>query len=141
MLVVPTQLYTSVRINPRWSWHSGLEQTFVIASRPGGRGDLIVRGAVSSDLRAEELAATHQSLRFVDRAGQSILEYGAAFAVDARGIRHPMRTSYAGGELRLTLDATVLEQVEFPLTVDPLIGRVDLDRSPSGRVFDAIEMM
>lgn len=51
VLVVPARLYTSVRISKRWSWHSGLEQTFV---KVYGRYDPSeVQGAlVTSNMRA-----------------------------------------------------------------------------------------
>ena len=100
----------------------GLEQTFVIASRPNSVGDLVVRGKVETDLRAEPVVASHRAIHFIDDEGVSILSYGAATAVDALGRSVDMTTSYAEGEFELRLDRDWLAGATFPITVDPLMA-------------------
>src|SRR5687768_12557974 len=100
----------------------GLEQTFVLRERPPAAGDLVVRGAITTALHAVAVAAAHQALTFLDDAGLPIVTYGAATAVDARGVRQPMTTSFADGEVVLRLDAAWLAGATFPVVVDPLLG-------------------
>jgi hypothetical protein len=102
----------------------GLEQMFVVRQRPAAGGDLVVEGEVFTALRAAERYPQHAALRFVDGAGNAILDYGAAVAVDANGARTAMTTSYDDGRIRLTLDGAWLAQAAFPLTVDPLLSTV-----------------
>lgn len=100
----------------------GLEQTFVLARRPGAHGDLVVRGAVATLLHASHVEPAHQPLRFRDEQGKEIVVYGAATAVDANGNQRAMTTSFANGEVTLRLDAAWLATAAFPLVVDPLLG-------------------
>jgi hypothetical protein len=102
----------------------GLEQTFVINRRPANTGPLVVRGVVTTDLTAAPAKAAHQALEFYDHDGRHILTYGAATAIDAAGRTQPMTTSFAEGQITLTLDAEWLAQAAFPLVVDPLVGAV-----------------
>lgn len=101
---------------------SGLEQTFVLAQRPTGRGDLIIRGSLTTELHASDRAPGHSDVVFVDAAGQSILSYGAATAIDAAGRKQPMTTAMQADGLELRLDRAWLEQASFPLVIDPLLG-------------------
>ncbi|MEZ6037777.1 MAG: hypothetical protein R3F29_09875 [Planctomycetota bacterium] len=99
----------------------GLEQTFVLDRRVG-EGDLVVRGAIDSQLHGAAVLADHQPLRFVDDAGRHLLSYGAATAVDAAGRRQPMTTAFADGVITLRLDAQWLAAASYPVVVDPLVG-------------------
>jgi len=100
----------------------GLEQTFVVPRLPRAAGDLIVQGRVETLLTAKALVARHAAVEFVDHAGQPILSYGAATAVDADGRREPMRTTYRDGAFRLELSGSWLATAAFPVVVDPLIA-------------------
>lgn len=104
----------------------GVEQSFVIASRPGGPGDLVIAGRVETRLIAEPRAASHGKLVFRDAAGAAILEYGEAWAIDAAGERVPVASSYADGMIRLHVDGAWLEGAAFPVTVDPLLAAVSI---------------
>ncbi|MCA8952587.1 MAG: hypothetical protein KDE27_23950 [Planctomycetes bacterium] len=101
---------------------NGLEQTFVIARRPAGHGDLVIRGAVTTDLVAPASPAAHRAITFFDANGDEILSYGAATAVDAGGRRMPMTSTFEGGVITLRLAASWLEAASYPLVVDPLLG-------------------
>ena len=102
----------------------GVEQTFVIAQRPAGEGDLVVTGRIETKLQAESVQGLHGAITFRDGLGNPIVSYGAAFAIDANGTKIPMTSSYVGGELSLTLAAASLANAAFPLTVDPLTTSV-----------------
>ncbi|HEX5051572.1 MAG TPA: hypothetical protein VFZ65_07370 [Planctomycetota bacterium] len=99
----------------------GLEQSFVFAERPPLAGDLELRGAVAGNLVGERTAPRHASLRFSDAAGNAVVAYGAAFAIDRTGVRRPLQTCFAGGEIRIQLPAELLATACYPLVVDPLL--------------------
>lgn len=105
----------------------GLEQTFVLAQRPPGDGDLVVRGALTTALQTAPVEGVHGDLTFFDAHGQPILTYGRAVAIDKDGDRFAMTTTCANGVVQLRLPAADLRRVDFPLTVDPLLARVTLD--------------
>ena len=98
----------------------GLEQTFVLRQRPPA-GDLVVRGRVASDLQPVGLGGGHQELWFADAAGQPLVGYGAATAVDARGDRRPMQTTVVDGRLELRVDGAWLAEAAYPVVLDPLL--------------------
>lgn len=100
----------------------GLEQSFLITSRPPGNGDLVVVGDVTSALTAATREAAFAALVFCDASGTGIVGYGRAVAIDATGRRFPMRTAHAAGEVRLSLDAASVAAASFPLCIDPLLG-------------------
>ncbi len=100
----------------------GLEQTFVIAGGPAAAGDLVVRGEVGTALHAAPVADRHGDVVFFDAAGDPILTYGAATAVDAQGRSAAMRTRYEGGSFELVLDGAWLASAQFPVVVDPLMS-------------------
>ena len=103
----------------------GLEQTFVVDQLPAA-GDLVIRGAVTSALRADQAAPRHQSLTFVDAEGRSLVQYGNAFVFDAAGRRAEITTGYADGEVTLTVPGSWLANATLPVTVDPMLTRVQL---------------
>ncbi len=102
--------------------HEGVEQTFVLRSRPTANGDLVIRGAIDTALHAENRAASHDEVVFRDANGTPILAYGKATAIDARGRQQPMTTAVLDGNLTLRLDAAWLATATFPLVVDPLLS-------------------
>ncbi len=101
---------------------NGVEQTFVVAGRPSPAGELVVTGRVTTPLSANQQPARHTALMFCGPAGERILEYGAATAIDADGRRFPMTTSYDGESIRLALEESVVDAAVFPLIVDPVIS-------------------
>lgn len=100
----------------------GLEQTFVLAQRPEGSGDLRITGAVTTGLWADPVAERDGDLLFHDDAGTPIVRYGRALAVDADGDTFAMTTTYSGGNITLRLPAAALAEADFPLVVDPLLA-------------------
>jgi hypothetical protein len=101
----------------------GCEQTFVVAKRPAGAGDLVVSGEVTTALRADLLVDRHAEIVFRDERGHAILHYGRAFAIDARGDRIEAFTSYDGRQVHLRVPGAWLETAQFPVTIDPLLTR------------------
>ena len=110
----------------------GVEQTFVIHHRPPLGGELIVRGRVSTRLHVEDVAPRHGELVFVDAEERPVMTYGAAFVVDAGGRRFAMQTGVAAEVITLWLDAESVAELDFPITVDPLLSDVTLDTPSSG---------
>lgn len=102
----------------------GLEQTFVLAQRPGCFGDLCITGQVQTGLWTAPVAELHGDLLFHDEAGTPLVRYGRALAIDADGDMFAMTTTCQGDTITLRLPAAALEQADFPLVVDPLMGAV-----------------
>lgn len=103
----------------------GLEQTFVLRQRPATNGELVIRGAVASALRATAVG-DDGGVRFVDALGRDAVHYGRAIAIDAMGRRQPMQTQLVDGGLELRLDAAWLAHAQFPVVVDPLVAPVSI---------------
>lgn len=100
----------------------GLEQTFVLHTRPAA-GDLVITGAVTSALTSADVAPAHQGLVFHDAHGRPIVDYGAAWAIDAGGARLPLATGHRGGAITLTVPGEWLAAAALPVVVDPLLSR------------------
>lgn len=100
----------------------GVEQTFVLTAPPRNGGELVIRGRVTGPLSATDRGAAHGDVLFHDAAGNAVLRYGAATAIDARGDTRPMTTAVDGGEVTLRLDAGWLRAAQYPVVVDPLVG-------------------
>ena len=105
----------------------GVEQTFVIRQRPLTQGSLVVRGAIATELTAPVRESRHGEIVFHGPAGEELVRYGAAFAVDASGARFPLATAFAGASLEIEVPESVLTLASYPLTIDPLLARVSLD--------------
>ena len=106
----------------------GVEQTFTIASRPKTGGDLVVEGRIATSLSPVNPVTipTHAELLFADRAGNQIIRYGKAFAVDARGRCTEVLTSLVAQTVRLTVPGDWLAQATYPVIIDPLTARVPI---------------
>lgn len=107
----------------------GLEQTFVLAARPGVAGDLVVEGSLETELRsAASVAGAHGDLDFADpRSGRAAVRYGRAFVLDATGRKQPIGTSWDGSVVRLRVPGAFLASAVFPVTVDPLTSPIQVD--------------
>ncbi|MBL8748053.1 MAG: hypothetical protein JNK78_02765 [Planctomycetes bacterium] len=101
----------------------GVEQTFVVTNRPPA-GDLVVVGEVTTPLRMPNAPARHGSLSLCLPDGRTVVEYGAAFAVDADGVRTPITTAVTNGRIELRVAAEIVARAAFPLVLDPLVGNV-----------------
>jgi hypothetical protein len=104
----------------------GVEQSFVVHVRPACAGDLVVEGRFATRLSpaASLVQAAHAALTFADAAGQPLVRYGKAFAIDALGRSTPVTTGFDGARVQLTVPAAWLEHAAFPVVVDPLTSRV-----------------
>ena len=97
----------------------GVEQSFVFAERPAGDGDLIVRGAIATNLAS--IANDGGTLFFHDgRVGGVTL--GAVTGIDRDGARCAGTMHFVNGVLELRLPGAFVAAAAFPLVLDPLIG-------------------
>lgn len=112
---------------------AGVEQTFVLRSRPEGTGDLVVTGALQTELLAAPRTARHAGLDFhapADQAAaagigdQPVIRYGEAFAIDARGVQVPLASGFDGASITLEVPGDWLDRAAYPVTIDPLTSRV-----------------
>lgn len=104
----------------------GVEQTFTLRQRPAGAGDLVIRGRIDSELRAEPVAPARQDLVFRDAQGRAVVTYGEATAFDAAGRSQPVTTAYDGDVVELRLDGCWLAGATFPVVVDPIVSVGDI---------------
>ncbi len=100
----------------------GVEQTFVLHTRPAQDGDLVVRGRFASELVTDATAPRIGDLVLRDASGRAVVRYGKALAIDAAGRTRDMLTSFDGSDVELRLSADFLANATYPLTVDPLVA-------------------
>lgn len=113
----------------------GLEQTFVLHQRPTA-GPLVIRGVITSQMQAQNVGDAQQELVFRDHQGNALVTYGRAEAFDANGSRVPVTTSQVDGEITLTVPAVWMAQAVLPITVDPLLTRVQTAVWSTGTIAD-----
>jgi hypothetical protein len=135
-LIVAGETPSHVHSDWRWEYHyrafteaydvskDGVEQTFTIAERPAAPGPIVVRGRVTTRLHATPVREQHGGIEFADAEGVTRVVYGAAWAIDARGERSPILTSFDGEEVELAVDARFVAEARFPLVIDPLTSPV-----------------
>jgi hypothetical protein len=107
----------------------GVEQSFVLHSRPLAQGDALVRGRIDTELTSPAVAGAHQALVFADADGTPLVRYGEAFAFDALGRRTAAMTSFDGTHITLSVPGVWLAEASFPVTIDPLTTTVFLASS------------
>jgi hypothetical protein len=95
-----------------------MEQSFVFAKRPAGRGDLIVRGRLRTDLR---VAPDAGGLRF-EEPGIGSFRMGRVTGIDAGGVRADGEVRYADGTVELVLPAAFVDRAALPFVLDPTFG-------------------
>ena len=100
----------------------GVEQTFELARRPQGHGDIVVRGRFVSELSAAPTDATVQDLVLRDGKGAAVVRYGRALAIDADGSTAAVTTAFDGDRVELRLAADRVTDLRFPLVIDPLLS-------------------
>ncbi len=140
----PVRSYTDDRYEYRYGrvteaydvLDDGLEQTFVLETPPGGTGDLVVTGQISTPLVGTDRAPAHGAIAFADASGAEIVRYGAAFALDADGVKLDLETALAGTEIRLVVPDRILREARYPLILDPLISSTVLQSSSTASYFD-----
>lgn len=97
----------------------GVEQSWHFAKRPAGKGDYVLRIAVSGLPYLGKTPSGHHFGVDRDRPG---LRYGSATFVDATGTETGVQVGYEAGALVLRLAESVLDQAAFPAVLDPLLG-------------------
>jgi hypothetical protein len=106
----------------------GVEQSFVLAHRPKGHGDLVVRGAITT--RLPLAGCSDDGVRY-ERDGSGVY-FGAVTGIDANGasVRGSIR---AGADfVEWILPASFVDHAAYPLVLDPLIGSAFSIASTSG---------
>ncbi len=102
----------------------GLEQTFVLATRPAAAGDLVIRGRITTALHTPPVHEVVGPLVWSDANETPILCYGQAIAIDAHGDRVAVTTTVSDGEILLRVAAADVARADFPLVVDPLLAPI-----------------
>ncbi len=99
----------------------GIEQSFVFATKPEGNGDLVVRGAITTDL---PLGAASDDGVHYELPGTGGVTFGAVTGVDANGAtaRGSIRVASDGASVEWVLPAAFVDGAAYPLVLDPLIG-------------------
>ncbi|MEZ6036424.1 MAG: hypothetical protein R3F29_03010 [Planctomycetota bacterium] len=102
----------------------GVEQTFQIAERPAGHGDLVLHVGTGGNVTSRAAAPAHQALEFQLGEARAI-RYGEAIAFDRQGNRVDVLTRYDGqGVIDLIVPAEFVNSANFPIVVDPSVGPV-----------------
>ncbi|MBL8900201.1 MAG: hypothetical protein JNM84_21400 [Planctomycetes bacterium] len=112
----------------RWTPRSDeVEQDFVLATRPAGLGDLVVRLAVETELT---LLPSETGLLWGTRDGKAQIAYGDLTVIDARGERLEQRTRFVDGKIELRVPEEFLARAAFPITLDPVIRGFSMRNGP-----------
>ncbi len=101
----------------------GVEQSFVLATRPPGKGDIVIRGEIDTPLRATPAAAALQELVFCGPQGEALVRYGKAIAIDGAGRSTPVTSRFDGRAIELVVPRAFLDAAAWPVVIDPLIRR------------------
>lgn len=97
----------------------GLEQTFTLARRPAGKGDLVVRLRLRTELAEVDRQDGTLQWRAPGLGGVSL---GQLTAVDATGQQFAGTLRRAGGAVELVVPSAVVDAAAYPLLLDPLFG-------------------
>jgi hypothetical protein len=95
----------------------GLEHSVAFATRPAGRGDLVVALAVASTLPR----APGERLAWLDEHGGGVV-LGAVTGIDATGARCAGTARATATGVELALPAAFVDAAAYPLVLDPLIA-------------------
>ena len=105
----------------RYDAHAhGIKQSVVFAREPEGRGDLVVRCAVGTDLQCT--ATEHADTLWFAAEELGGVEVGAVLGVDADGRRATGHMAFDGNELAFVLPEEFVASATYPLELDPLFG-------------------
>ncbi len=103
----------------------GVELSYLFPVRPAGRGDLIVRGALATNLALPNAHGSDGSLEFIE-PGAGGLTIGQVFGIDAEGVTVTGTTRLVDGALELVLPGAFVDSAAYPLLLDPFIGTTDI---------------
>ncbi len=102
----------------------GMEQSWELAAKPEGEGDLRVR-VKATGLRYDR--ASDDGLHFEDAASGIGVRYGHGTFVDARGRETRVAARFVGGAIELVVPAAVVEAAAYPAVLDPIVSpEIDL---------------
>ena len=97
----------------------GVEQCWVISSRPAEGGEIVIEGKVQSH---HTPVFSDGGWKFVDKRGRTVFRYGAVTVIDSEGRTHECFPEIHAGCLTITIPRTYVDAAEFPILVDPVIG-------------------
>jgi hypothetical protein len=97
----------------------GVEQSFVFAERPTGRGDLVVVMRLATQL--DPAPADGGGVVF-GRGGAVIVTMGAVTGIDRDGATARGRIRIRGDRIELALPAAFVDAARYPMVLDPLLG-------------------
>lgn len=100
---------------------SGLEITYELASRPHGKGDLVVVSDVATELIAPHGRANAAGLEF-SLPGIGGVRLSRVVGVDASGRRVAGSMSWDGQQLSFSLPGTFLDDAVYPVVLDPTVS-------------------
>ena len=96
----------------------GVELSWRFATRPEGRGDLVVRYAVDG---AMDAVGDDRGFDFSLPSGLHV-HVGAVTGIDADGVSYPGGLRFEAGVLELSLPASCVDAASYPLVLDPVVG-------------------
>lgn len=100
----------------------GLKQSFVFDHLPAGRGDLVVRAAITTELQPDR-AVSDGAIAFT-LPGAGGLQIGQVVGIDANGHSATGSLRTNGSTLEFVLPAAFVDTAALPLVLDPLITPV-----------------
>jgi hypothetical protein len=107
------------------------EWDVVLASRPAGRGDLVLRAGVDGVVGEPEFVAGGQTLRLTLADGGTA-DVGETVVVDRSGrVLYTAYPAIHNGRAELVVPDAVLEQAAYPITIDPTVSSGQLVSTPS----------
>lgn len=98
----------------------GIKQSLVLADRPAGHGDLVVRYCVSTELQCPGASAAHELQFTADGLGG--IRIGGTVGIDANGNQVDGHMNFDGQTLELVLPHDFVERAAYPVELDPLFG-------------------
>jgi hypothetical protein len=97
----------------------GVEQSWQVPARPQGRGDLVVRVALTTSGRVEMAGA---GLRIIDDVSHHAVRYGNVAWVDARGTKTELALTWVDGQIVMRVPEEVVDRSTYPAVLDPTIA-------------------
>lgn len=98
--------------------NEGVEQSWHFDERPDGRGDLVVEVEVTS---ARFVRSDADGLLFAT-LDESLIRYGHATWIDARGERTHIPSRLDGDRILLRVPAAIVDGSPYPAVLDPIVG-------------------
>ena len=99
--------------------------------RPQGQGELTINLEVSTDLASRELPG---HIEYGNEFGA--VSYSRTIAIGAERARRELATQLTATGIQITVPETFVQQVSWPLLIDPVITTVDV---PADAFLDAVD--